>query len=202
MSNSWYKKSMPTIKIVKASIDDIAEKIAKIQGIKEIYAWGSYVENLNNINYPIRDLDIVVKTNFISEDLLSISEDPILPFNIKTSSLIEEGYNPKAVKFSKDFILVKDFNIDHWVISKNKKLLHWGPTFDTKEEWDSIKKEAEAFAEKSTGLDRNKLNSDIKKQKWQNEHDYHLNIFMAEMPNGWYQSNCNIKDIKDQLSKI
>lgn len=202
MSNSWYKKSMPTIKIVKSSISDITKKISDIQGVKEVYAWGSYSKNINNVNYPIRDLDIIVKTNFISEDLLSISENPVLPFNLKASSLIEEGYNPKVVKFSKDFTSIKNFNIDHWVISKDKKVLHWGPTFETREEWESVKREAENFAKISTGLDRSKLNSDLKKQKWQNEHDYHINIFMSEMPNGWYQTSCKIKDIEEQFINL
>lgn len=195
MGNSWYKKSMLTVQTVKANIKDIANKIESIEGVKKIYAWGSFARNIKSKDYILRDLDIIVKTDFISGDLLSISEEPINLFNLKQSSLIEEGFNPRAISFTKEYLKFKDFNIDHWAISKDNKLLHWGPTLESKSDYDAIKKEAEFYADLTVGKDRFSLNSNQKKKRWLNEHDHHLEKYLEGMPDGWYLSSEKVKDI-------
>ena len=149
MGNSWYKKSMPTIITVEANIDNIAKKISAINGVKSVLAWGSFVKNAQKKYSVIRDLDIIAVSNIFSEDLLSITNDNICsPFNLSVTELEDEGFAPKAVKFTKAFINIKDYNVDHWAISSDKKLLHWGAFIENKDHWEEIKEQAEKHEKK------------------------------------------------------
>jgi len=45
MRETWYKKCMPKIKDVEKQLPSIISNIKKINGIKSVYAWGSYRNN-------------------------------------------------------------------------------------------------------------------------------------------------------------
>ena len=79
MSN-WYEKCMPCIKEIKPLLPNISKKIKKIKGVKDVYIWGSYSENCYKPNFRIKDLDILVKTSFNSQDLISIDKEIMVPF--------------------------------------------------------------------------------------------------------------------------
>ncbi len=109
MGNSWYKKSMPTIITVEANINNIAKNISDINGVKSVLVWGSFVKNAKKKNSVIRDLDIIAVSDIFSEDLLSITNDNIYsPFNLSVTELEDEGFDPKAVQFTKSFIKIKE----------------------------------------------------------------------------------------------
>jgi len=186
---------MPKVKDVKNSITEICSNLNKISGIKKIYIFGSFIENEHNSNFPIRDLDVLVSTNFDSGDLLSITNDNNYPLSMKEESLIELGYNPKSINFTKKFISINDFNMDHWASSKDNKILHWGPMVDCIDDWEKIKIEAENYAQKKTGLSRDKLKNDDIKYKWKTEYDNLIAMYLKNIPNGWYLSSHKPKEI-------
>jgi hypothetical protein len=203
MSNtSWYKKSMPMVRDVKPYLKDIYAKVSKINGVTNVYVCGSLSKNLNNPSFRLRDIDIIAINNLHSEDLLSITDYNPSLFNLKSLSLEEEGYDPNAIEFTKDFIGIN--NIDHWAISEDNFLLHWGAMIEDKDEWDEIKKEAEDNATNITGVDRAKLSKvsshDIK--EWVYTHDKYIKNILSDMPNGWYRSSYNANKILDESYKM
>ena len=112
--------------------------------------------------------------------------------------LMDEGFDPHATNFSKKAASLPRPIVDLWAISKDNKLLHWGPIFTNKDESDNLKKDAEDFAEHKTGISLNKLkdSSPQKRHNWYNSfHSYYLNQ-IADMPSGWYKSeDSNVKNI-------
>jgi len=205
MGNSWYKKSMPTIATVEANIKDITKNISKIEGVKSILVWGSFVKNAQNKTSVIRDLDIIAVNDIFSEDLLSITDDNInSPFNLSVTELEDEGFNPKSVKFTKAFINVKDYNVDHWAISSDKKLLHWGAFIESKDHWEEIKEQAEKHAQKETKINRNNLYkaSQITKNRWTNNYNHWIDKHLIGMPEGWYKLKCDIDKVLKETRKI
>ena len=204
MSETWYKKCMPRIKDVEKRLPEITNTIKKINGIKHVYVWGSYRNNYEDTEFRIKDLDIIAKTSFNSEDLISIS-DKIINAGLDNETLIEQGYDPDVVQFSKEFIKIKDFNIDHWAITDDNKLLHWGAIVTDKEEADDINKEAEKYAQKETGINRQKINKSSlqKRNSWYNSYHNYISNFFSDMPSGWYCSTeTNIRDILKNSMKI
>jgi len=204
MRETWYKKCMPKIKDVEKQLPSIISNIKKINGIKSVYAWGSYRNNYEDPDFRIKDLDIIARTSFNSEDLISIS-DKIIDAGLNDLLLIEQGYDPNVVKFSGEFIKIKDFNIDHWAITEDNKLLHWGAIVVDKEESDDFNKEAEKYAQKETGINRNKINKSSlqKRNSWYNSYHTFITKFFSNMPSGWYCSTeTNIRDILKNSMKI
>ena len=205
MGNSWYKKSMPKIATVKSNIKDMASHIIDIEGVKSVRVFGSFIKHANSPNYALKDIDLIAVTNIFSEDLISITDDDIYsPFNLTTAQLEDDGFDPKAVNFTKKFIKLKDYNIDHWAISSDKKILHWGSSIENKQDWDEIKIEAERYAENQTNLDRKKLSYANQKQKdnWSMLYDHYISKYMSNVPEGWFLSDCNIDDVLKESKKI
>ena len=201
---SWYKKCMPKIKDVKPHLSDLSKKIKKIDGVKDVYVWGSYARKNNDPNFRIKDLDIIVKTGFNSGDLVSVDKDIIN--KICSNRYLEvNGYDPSAVDFSKKFINLVKHNIDHWTISSDKKLLHWGAIINNKEENDDISQEAEKYAKTQTTYSRKKINkcSAETRKNWYEHYCHYINNYFTNMPTGWYQtSEKNIKHILKNALKI
>jgi predicted nucleotidyltransferase len=193
---SWYNSCMPRIKDVKPLLPEITEGLSKINGVKNIYVWGSFAENFKNPNFRIKDLDIIVLTKFNSGDLISVNNE-ILQAQKTDNLLVEDGFNPEVVKFSRDFLSFNKYSIDRWAISSDKALLHWGPIPTNKEEADDFKKEAENHAFFITGINKTKLNTiaDDARQNWYNSYYEYVLKFFSNMPSGWYKS-------EDQLSNI
>jgi len=201
---TWYQNCMPRIKDVAPYITSLFEDLKKEEQVKGIYIWGSYSKNINKPSFRIKDLDIIVRTKFNSGDLISVNEDIIK--DLCTDSYLEkQGYDPSTVKFSKKFISTKKYNIDHWVISEDRKLLHWGGILENREESDNLKEQIEKNILKITGLNRNKINrssEDIRKN-WYELYSSYLNKNFENMPTGWYQvEDMKIKDILKNAIKI
>ena len=201
-NNSWYKKSMPMVKDVKPYLKDIYAKISKIKGVTDVYICGSLSKNINNPLFRLRDIDIIAVNNLHSEDLLSITDYNPSLFNLKIANLEEEGYDPNAIEFTKDFIAVN--NIDHWAVSKDNFLLHWGAMIEDKEEWDEIKQEAENSAEYITGISRKRLSkaSSDNIKEWVYNHDKYIKNILSDMPNGWYRSSYSVSKILGESYKL
>jgi predicted nucleotidyltransferase len=190
MNESWYKKHMPQIKDYLSILPEISSNFKKIDGIDKVYVWGSFADNQSNPNYRIKDIDILVTSQFHSEDFIAINNETIKYAN-NIQMLEEDGFDPNTVKFSRDFLSYNKYNIDHWVISKDNHLLHWGPIFSTKEESDEITKDAEIYASEETGLNRNKLSTSSSEMchNWYKTYNHFMEYYLNDMPSGWYQSD-------------
>ncbi len=204
MTISWYKKCMPRIKDVKPHLSNIVESIRNLEGIKYIYAWGSYVENHSSPNFRVKDIDIIVETDFNSGDLLAVDDKIIKENNVK-EYLEEQGFYPPAIKFSKSFVELTKYNVDHWAISSDHKLLHWGPILVNKEESDEMNKEAEDYTLKQTGYNRSKINksSEDTRKNWYKIYYNYINQNFTNMPSGWFKTeDVHIKEILAKTIKI
>ena len=203
MGNSWYKKSMPKISLVKENIDNIVKKILKINGVKSVFAWGSFVKN--KPNSVIRDLDLIASTDIFSEDLLSITDDEInSPFNLSTTQLENEGFDPKAVKFTKSFLAIKDYNVDHWAMSNDKKIFHWGACIENKDHWNEIKEKAEKYAKEETSVDRKSLNkaNQRMKNRWTAKYDHWVSKYLMGIPQGWFELKYDVNDVLKEAKNL
>ncbi len=198
--STWYQKAFPRIKDIKPYISKIAKEIKGIDEVKSLYLWGSCHNNFDNPDFRVKDIDIIAKVDFESGDLISINED-IKSRDPSDKYLEEEGFFPAAIKFSQKYIDIAKYSVDHWAISSDKKLLHWGPILRTKEESIEIKKEAENYAEEETGYNKEKVvkSSQKIKNSWYKHHEYYINRYLSGMPSGWYQSS--EEDIREILKK-
>lgn len=201
---SWFSKCMPMVKEVKKHLNDIIKDFRKIAGVKEVYVWGSYADHEKDDSFRVRDIDIIAKTNFNSEDLISIDEN-ILKKSLSNIELENLGYDPKTILFSQRFLDLSKYNIDHWVVSGDKKLLHWGPIPINKNEFLDMSKQAEEYAVKETGIIRKRINktSEVCRKKWCQSYSKYFNKFFSDMPTGWYKiEDVKIKDIFEKAKKI
>jgi len=193
---------MPKVGDILPDLSSIGEEIGSIKGVKKVYAFGSLAQNKDNPKYRIKDIDIAVKTSFNSEDLISINQSTL---SNKISFLEEEGFDVDAVKFSKAFTSINEKGIDHWAISSDNKLLHWGPIMTDKFDADELKEEAEKYASSETGLDSSKIHkaSDNKVQNWYSTYKSYINKEFENMPSGWYQAdNIDTKALLEQSIKL
>ena len=201
--NSWYEKCMPKVKDIKPYIAASVEDFKKTAGVKSVYIWGSYFDNINNPDYRVRDIDILSKTQFHSGDLIAIDKKIIGDF-CSDSYLENQGYDPLAVKFSKKFLKIAK-NIDCWAISSDRKLLHWGPIFINKKESEEMNQEAEKYASQLTGVERKKVNKSAEhiRKNWYNSYGKYINQHFKDMPTGWYKTeNIKMKDITSKAIKL
>ena len=181
---------MPKIKDVKKNLAKMIIDIKKSEHIESLYVWGSVAENFDIPNFRIRDIDIIATTNFHSGDLVAIDNE-ILKQKFSQEELESQGYSPETIKFSNDFLELKKYNVDHWVISSDNKLLHWGPISSNQEESDEINKEACEHASNQTGCCRDKIhNASLEiRENWYEEHSRYLQRIFSDMPSGWYLSD-------------
>lgn len=201
---TWYGKHIPKVKEAKAILPEIKNDILNIDGIKNIYIWGSLVSNYNSPNSHINDIDILASTIYNSGDLIAIENECIVN-SFSDLHLEKLGFNPEVIKFSKDFVSIDKYNIDHWVISSDKKLLHWGPILKSKKESQMLLEEAKIFADKNTGVKKKKINkvSQEKKLNWYNHYNTYINDFFSDMPSGWYLAEVdNINSILKKAIKL
>ena len=201
MKGNWYENSMPKVKDVTASVTKIVEQIKNTEGINRVYVWGSYADNINTPNARIKDVDLLIDASFHAEDLISI-ESYIIKQSRNDTDLEDEGFDPASVKFSKKVASINSPLMDCWVISKDKKLVHWGPIFTNKIESDSLKKDAEEYADNHTGINAKRIisASDNKRKNWYSLYRDYYDKQISDMPEGWYQSE--EKDIKGILNNV
>jgi predicted nucleotidyltransferase len=195
---------MPKIKDVKKHLAETIEEIKKSEDINSLYVWGSYARNQDKPNFRIRDIDVIAMTDFDSGDLAAIDNE-ILTQKLSQEELEDQGYNPTAIKFSSDFLSFKKQNIDHWAISSDKKLLHWGPIPSSKEESDELNKEASNHAFNQTGCCRDKIHRAKQevRDNWYEEHHSYLSKAFTNMPSGWYLSDTeDIQEVLDSSIKF
>jgi predicted nucleotidyltransferase len=204
MKGNWYNKSLPRIKDVAPLITSVADQLKKVNGIKDIYVWGSYTKNKSNQNFRIKDVDLLLHTNLHSEDLISIDHN-IVNANMKEECLVEDGFDPICIKFSKTLTSIEHPVFDYWAISKDNKLLHWGAMFADKNDSDIVKQEAEKYAEDQTGISSKKLKngSDNTRSNWYISYNRYYTKQLSDMPSGWYQSTeTDIRSVLDNAMKI
>jgi hypothetical protein len=188
---------MPTVKDLSTIIDDVAAQIAAIKGVKGVYVWGSFATNRKNPDFVVKDIDIIASTDFDSGDLLAIDNTRYSALRIRPTELEDEGFNPLAVSFTKAFLSMEKFNVDHWATTADGKLLHWGATPDSHEEWHELHLEAEKVATKATALRRGDLRTsdDGKRKEWKLAYDRHISKSLCDSSSGWCPTIHNASDI-------
>jgi predicted nucleotidyltransferase len=188
MTDSWYTKYLPKVKEIAASLPNIVKDLQELPHVESIYVFGSVAKNFTNPDFRAKDIDVALKLPFHSEDLVAINQSIL---NNKISSLEEEGFDIKAVSFSKALKKFPYDRIDPWAISSDNKLLHWGPIIPDKEESIALKTDAEEHAENETGIKTASLQSasEPKRHNWYKVYDSYLNSQMSNMPSGWYLSD-------------
>jgi predicted nucleotidyltransferase len=200
--SSWYKRYLPTVSDAKQSLSRLVDSIRGIDGAKDIYVFGSFVDNFDKPNHRIKDIDVIIKTPFHSEDLVAINHKAL---SYSASILEDEGYDPDSVKFSKDLKTIDNtIPIDVWVFSSDKKMLHWGPMISTRQEADELNKEAEEHAAKETGFNLKKIQavSHIKRKNWYSVYRRYIQAQLGDMPSGWYVSEEDVFSILEKAIKI
>tara|TARA_B100000614_G_scaffold262903_1_gene299923 strand:+ start:92944 stop:93555 length:612 start_codon:yes stop_codon:yes gene_type:complete len=200
----WYQRALPTIGSVLPSIEKAAAEVAAIDGVNGVFAWGSLAENIADKTSSIKDIDILVTCDFDSGDLLAIEKGPTGPFAIKTSELEEEGFNPLAVAFTKKFVKSAGFRVDYWAISKDDKLLHWGPVTDSVEEFKELRKDAETKVSEKLKLERKNLHkaSATQRQNWLDQYTEAIRNCVASGPLGWYMASASSEEILCNAIKL
>ena len=202
--SSWFEKCMPKVRDIRPHISEALKSFKDTEGIKGLYIWGSYVENINKPNYRVRDIDILAVTNFHSGDLLAI-DNKIIQNICSDNYLMDQGYDPLSVKFSKKFLNFTKYNIDCWAISQDRKLVHWGPTVVNKKEAEEVNKEAENHTKNITGLTRKNINrsSEQVRTNWYSHYSNYMDNFFEGMPTGWYGTeDIKVKEILKNTIKI
>ena len=200
MSNSWYDNCLPSIKDVKPAVNHFVTEAKKIAKVKKIYVFGSFAENMDNDKFRVKDVNIIASIPFHSEDLIAINRDTL---GIRKDILEEEGFDIGAVDVSKNLKKIVSPPIDLWAVSKDKKLLHWGPTICCRSEYHDVKDEAEAFASDQSGFNLHKASKSIDKRKeWYSSFKSYIESQVSDMPQGWYCSEEKAKNIIEIAKEI
>jgi hypothetical protein len=202
--SAWYKQSFPRVKYVKDYLHKVAKIIKQFNGVKHVYVWGSYLQKKDNPSAILKDLDLIASTTFLFEDLNAIIDNEDSPLTIKESQLEDEGFDPKAVKFTKSFLDLTHTYVDPWVLSCDKKILHWGPVVEDQEEWREIRDEADNYATFEMGLKKKQLKkaSQPTKDRWLVLHDHYINKYLKGIPNGWYELQYEYNALKNKIEKV
>ncbi len=197
---SWYTKTMPTVKDVGSIYKDICAQIKTFPCVESVYIWGSLKDNLDNPSYIIRDIDVIAKTSFDSGDLMAIDTGRYSPLSMRPSDLEDEGFSPQAVDFTKKYTALQQYNVDHWAISKDMKLLHWGAIPETSEEWIDLHAEAEKRALEDTGIKRVKLFrcAEEQRKEWKTTYDAFIRSTLSSRAGGWFTSEDDIVSILEK----
>ncbi len=116
-----------------------------------------------------------------------------------STELKENGYDPDCVTFTNEILKPIKYNINHWVMSSDKQILHFGPILNS-EDQKEIKLEAEVRAEKFSGIKKEALAElpEENKEAW-------INKYLNNMPQGWYLSDHKYRTVIAQtvsLSKL
>lgn len=204
MGNTWYQRAMPTVKDATPFLAEIVKTISGMKGVESVHICGSYLTNENNPNYPLKDLDIIVKTDFDSGDLMAIDAGPMSPLKMASNELEDFGFNPSAVAFTKKYLTLKNFHVDHWVTSSDNKILHWGSMPESVEEWKEIHDEAENYANSVTGYNRMKLakgNDEVKGQ-WREAYSHSVKKAEGKQKLGWFPSDHPASEILATAKQI
>lgn len=197
---------MPTVKDVAASVDDIARAIAALPGVTGVHIHGSYLTYADQPNYPLKDIDIIACTKFDSGDLMAIDAGRDSPLKIAATEWEDYGFHPEAVLFTKQFLGMRQHNLDHWATSSDGKLLHWGPMPESIDEWQEVHAEAEKFAEKTTGYNRKKLtkSDDAVKTQWRDAYLGAANRGISKRDRllGWLPSEHSAEEVLANARKL
>lgn len=191
---SWYKKTLLTTQDIQKFLPTMAKLINDLDGVNNVYVWGSYLDNKNS---TIKDIDILAETSFFSEDFLSIIDNEMSPLKMNLEKLEDEGFNPDVVAFTKDFLKITENKVNPWVVSDDKKILHWGAIVNDHQEWQEIKEEAEKYAFFEMNLSKYKLKLANKntQKRWIVLYEHYINKHLKDIPCGWYEINSKLKDI-------
>ncbi len=201
---SWYTRTMPTVKDVTPIFKDICAQVKSFPSVKNVYIWGSLKEHLDNPSFILRDIDIIADTSFDSGDLMAIDTGRYSPLGMKPCDLEDEGFCPQAVDFTKKYISLQQYNVDHWAISTDKRLLHWGAIPETSEEWLELHTQAEKVASEDTGIKRIKLSNCAEnvRKEWKNIYDAFIRKNLSARSGGWFASEDEVESILAKALKI
>lgn len=200
----WYERAMPTIGDAEPYIRQVAKELAETKGVKSVYVWGSFADHIKNSKYNIKDIDLLTVCGFDSEDMLSIDRSPFGAFETAESELEDMGFDPIAVAFTKKYLKYSQYNIDQWSVSKDGKLLHWGPLAESVEEWKDLRKSAETNASAATGFSRKHLGkaTEADRRQWKEAYDKTVQDYISGGHIGWYAADSCTKEILEKAIRL
>ncbi|MFA5600052.1 MAG: hypothetical protein WDA06_05585 [Phenylobacterium sp.] len=194
MRKSWYQQILPTVDFYKQNLNRWASILKENNNINSVFVWGEYVTNLNNKKHILKYVDMLVTSNFHSEDLSSIINNELSPLNIKLSVLENLGYNTDTILFTNEFIKLGK-NIKKWVLSKDNKILFWGPELNFSN--NELMLEAIKYAENITNIKYAELQTQDKNhiKHWEDIYDCLLCINSKDTPQSWHITNIKKNNI-------
>lgn len=198
MDKTWYEKNLLQIKDIKSSLNDLKEQLLLLPQAKKVYVFGSVAEHFDEPNYRINDIDIIVSTKLNADDLISVSKDSL---SYKEDVLINEGYSPDAIRFTKEYTKLNHLPLDRWAIA-GKKLLHYGPIFASIEDSFNAKSEAQEIADKNCPKAKKTSASVSVKKSWYFSYLNHINMQFEDMPDGWYCSKESTSNILKNAKEL
>lgn len=195
---------MPTVREVSDQINQACAELKAVKGVNGVYLWGSYAQHISDPNYVIKDVDIIAATEFDSGDLFAIDASQYGALKLPPRDLEDFGFNPLAVAFTKRFLSLEKYNIDHWATSSDGKLLHWGIIPDNQEEWLELHTAAENRAKEITGLDRKDLcsSNDAKRKEWKIAYDKYVKKYLSNGTTGWFASKNDVTEILSLAKRV
>lgn len=196
---NWYQQLMPTVRDVKPFVKEFAKGLNNLKDVKSVMVWGTYSKNITKLSCVIKEVDFLIKTSFHSDDLLAVTteDDEFSPLNIAPDELEDFGFNREVVAFTKKIKKPTKYPSNLWVMSKNQKLLHWGPIIDDHSEWSELQELAEKYASENTNTKSLNKQSQDTKDNWYSFYKAYLNNYVENMPNGWYIAKANMESIEE-----
>lgn len=193
---NWYQKLMPTVKDVKPFVKTKAKELNSLPSVNSVMAWGAYADNVKKLSHVIKEVDFLVKTALHSDDLLAITtEDDFSPLNMTPDEIEDFGFDLDVVSFTKKIMKKCEYPSNFWTVSKNKKLLHWGPMVESHEEWMELKNLAEKYATDNSSSKNLQKESQTTRDNWYSFYNSYLDNYTEDMPQGWYISKANVQEI-------
>jgi len=171
--NNWYNFIFPDNKEVEICLTKVSEEITKLSSSSKIYLWPRSKERIN----------LLYLTKCHSEDLTAIDQDAI-KIGYKNSILEDLGYDLDSYAFTKSINKIAKYPIEQWSISKDNKLLHWGPSLSSLRDNQDLTKEAEKYASEFISL---KSSSKKSKGNWYELYENYIKKFFQNNPEGWYK---------------
>lgn len=194
---NWFKEIACPIYDSNNKIDytKLIPKKSIMPGIDKIYIFGSVIESIKKKKSLVEEIDVLYKSCQNYSDFLTV-DDNIINKKIAKKTCEKLGYNYEAVKVSKIINKYQNSFINHWILTDDNKLIHWGPISETKEEYDCLKKEAKKYASGYINIFKKgfKECEGLDKENWYYLYKRYINNFFEDIPGGWYQlSDRNIE---------
>lgn len=197
---------MPTVSDVLAALPEVRASVSSLRGVRGVYLYGSVLDHISEPAYPVSDIDLIAETSFDSGDLLAIDAGPDSALGINPRELADLGFDPDAVTFTRLYASTRSRHVDPWATSSDGKLLHWGYTPESVDDWQESQTRAEIYASEVTGYNRLRLGAadDDVRANWWDAYRASLGKGVSKRMRriGWVESEHPAADILAKSKKL